>query len=190
MVPRRAATAASLGGPFVSRGELPAAETLSSGVNADVVTAAERALGAVVVLWNRAGRDLEVSLSPIQLQTIEIIARHGEVNLRGLASELDAIPSSASRLCDRMEAAGLIIREGALADRREVVLRLTEEGQALFAELSERRRSAVAEALAGMTSASQRCLIDALTEFGRLCEQPDVAQPDVAQTPIMRDRSA
>ncbi|WP_171064079.1 MarR family winged helix-turn-helix transcriptional regulator [Actinomadura soli] len=174
----------------MSPGELPAAETLHSGVNADVVTAAERALGAVVVLWNRAGRDLEVSLSPIQLQTIEIIARHGEVNLRGLASELDAIPSSASRLCDRMEAAGLVIREGALADRREVVLRLTEEGQALFAELSERRKSVVAEALAGMTSASQRCLIDALTEFGRLCEQPDAAQPDVVQPPIVRDRSA
>ncbi|WUI02768.1 MarR family transcriptional regulator [Spirillospora sp. NBC_00431] len=115
----------------MSRQELPAAEALSGGVNADVVTAAERALEAVVVLWNRAGRELGVSLSPIQLQTIEIIARHGEVNLRGLASELDAIPSSASRLCDRMEAAGLIIREGARADRREVVLRLTEEGRAL-----------------------------------------------------------
>lgn len=150
-----------------------------------VVTAAERALSAAVMLWNRTGRDLEISLSPIQLQTIEIIARQGEVNLRGLASELDAIPSSASRLCDRMEAAGLIIREVARADRREVVLRLSEEGRRLYVELSERRRSVVAQALAGMAPASQRSLIEALTEFGRLCEQRGAPRPRAVQ-----DRSA
>ncbi|WP_433336655.1 MarR family winged helix-turn-helix transcriptional regulator [Spirillospora sp. CA-294931] len=139
-----------------------------------VAEAAERALGAAVSLWNRAGQQLPASLSPIQLQTIEIIARNDGINLGGLAAELDAIPSSASRLCDRMEAAGLIVRESAPADRREVVLRLSDEGLRLFTELSRRRQEAVARVLAEMTPGSRRRLIDALAEFGRLCEEPDV----------------
>ncbi|GGP94496.1 DNA-binding MarR family transcriptional regulator [Actinomadura coerulea] len=137
----------------------------------DVAVAVERVLSSTALLWNRADQGLEPAISPIQLRAVEVIARFGRLNLGGLAEELGAIPSSTSRLCDRLEAAGLIARETARADRREIVLRLTDQGERLHAQLVRRRRAAVRDVLAQMSPASRARLLDALTEFGQASER-------------------
>ncbi|GAA2254075.1 MarR family transcriptional regulator [Actinomadura sp. NPDC048955] len=137
----------------------------------DVAAAVERVLSATALLWNRADQGLEPAISPIQLRAVEVIARFGRLNLGRLAEELGAIPSSTSRLCDRLEAAGLIVRETARVDRREIVLRLTDQGERLHAELVRRRRAAVRDVLAQMSPASRGRLLDALTEFGQAGER-------------------
>ncbi|MQY02058.1 MarR family winged helix-turn-helix transcriptional regulator [Actinomadura macrotermitis] len=135
----------------------------------ELAAAVEQAIATAVLAWNRAGQDVEVHVSPVQLRAIETIARHDRINLGGLAAELGVIPSSASRLCDRLEAAGLVVRESGPADRREIIVRLSHDGVRLCAALSRRRRAVVAEALAELSPASRARLLDSLTEFGRAC---------------------
>jgi DNA-binding MarR family transcriptional regulator len=145
----------------------------------DVAAAVERVVSTTALLWNRADQGIEPAVSPIQLRAVEVLARFGRLNLGGLAEELGAIPSSTSRLCDRLEAAGLIVREAARADRREIVLRLGEQGERLYAELVRRRRAAVREVLAHMSPASRGRLLDALTEFGQAGERRAHGGPHV-----------
>ncbi|TDD88503.1 MarR family transcriptional regulator [Actinomadura darangshiensis] len=152
----------------------PGGEPADEGTGAvpdDVAASVERVLSTTALLWNRADQGLEPAISPIQLRTVEVLARFGRLNLGGLADQLGAIPSSTSRLCDRLEAAGLIVRETARADRREIVLRLSDQGERLYAELVRRRRAAVREVLARMSPASRGRLLDALTEFGQAGER-------------------
>ncbi|QFG21150.1 MarR family winged helix-turn-helix transcriptional regulator [Actinomadura sp. WMMB 499] len=144
-------------------------------VPGDVTVAVERVLSNAALLWSRADQGLEPAVSPIQLRAVEAIARFGRLNLGGLADELGAIPSSTSRLCDRLEAAGLVVRETAPADRREIIVRLTEQGERLHGELTRRRRDAVHEVLEHMSPTSRGRLIDALTEFGLACERRESA---------------
>ena len=144
-------------------------------VPGDVTSAVEWALSTAALLWSRADQGLEPAVSPIQLRAVEAIARSGRLNLGGLADELGAIPSSTSRLCDRLEAAGLVVRETAPADRREIIVRLTDQGERLHAELTRRRRAAVGEVLEQLSPTSRGRLIDALAEFGRACERQESA---------------
>ncbi|GAA1808175.1 MarR family winged helix-turn-helix transcriptional regulator [Actinomadura chokoriensis] len=143
----------------------------AAGVPDDVTAAVERVLSTTAQLWSRAEQGLEPAISPIQLRAVEAISRFGRLNLGGLAEELGAIPSSTSRLCDRLEAAGLIVREPARADRREIIVRLSDQGEQLHAQLVRRRRAAVRDVLAHLSPASRARLIDALTEFGQACER-------------------
>jgi DNA-binding MarR family transcriptional regulator len=82
-----------------------------------------------------------------------------------LAEALDVVPSSASRLCDRLEATGLVRRVPDPRDRREVRLLLTPAAQRLLEELRERRRAALAEVLERMSPASRQELVHALVAF-------------------------
>lgn len=143
----------------------------AGGVPDDVAAAVERVLSTAALLWSRAEQGLEPAISPIQLRAVEAISRFGRLNLGGLAEELGAIPSSASRLCDRLEAAGLIVREPAREDRREIIVRLTDQGERLHTQLVRRRRTAVRDVLTHMSPTSRARLIDALTEFGQACER-------------------
>jgi len=149
-----------------SPGDEPAADG-AGGVPDDVAAAVERVLSTTALLWSRAEQGLEPAISPIQLRAVEAISRSGRLNLGGLAEELGAIPSSTSRLCDRLEAAGLIVREPAREDRREIIVRLSDQGEQLHAQLVRRRRAAVRDVLALMSPGSRARLIDALTDFGR-----------------------
>lgn len=158
--------------PGESPGESP------GDVPGDVTAAVERVLSTAVLLWNRADQGLEPAVSPIQLRAVEAIARFGRLNLGGLAEELGAIPSSTSRLCDRLEAAGLVVREAARADRREIIVRLTDQGERLHAELTRRRRAVVGEVLAELSPASRGRLLDALTDFGLACERRETGEAD------------
>ncbi|HZD65150.1 MAG TPA: hypothetical protein VE152_03535, partial [Acidimicrobiales bacterium] len=74
-------------------------------------------------------------------------------------------PPAASRLCDRMVAAGLVLRELNPANRREVTLRLSPDGTALLAELSARRREQLVGILRAMPPAGREALVSGLRAF-------------------------
>ncbi|HET9518845.1 MAG TPA: MarR family transcriptional regulator [Actinoplanes sp.] len=104
-------------------------------------------------------------IPPTQLRVLHVIAAHGRLNMNRLAELLDVVPSSATRLCDRMEAAGLVRRMPEAHDRREVRVVLTPTAQRLLDELRDRRRAALAEVLARMTPTTQAELARALAAF-------------------------
>ena len=69
------------------------------------------ALRPVLRLAARASAKATQRVSTSQLQALLVLQERGPMNLTALADELGAIPSSATRLCDRLVAADLITRE-------------------------------------------------------------------------------
>jgi DNA-binding MarR family transcriptional regulator len=128
------------------------------------VSTAERGLAALIELAERAVEKIGSSVPPAQLRALLIIDRAGSLNLNRLAAQVGASASATSRLCDRMELAGLLTRDRAEESRREIVLLLTESGRRLAGWVREQRRTALAEMLQAMTPEGRDALVRGLGE--------------------------
>jgi DNA-binding MarR family transcriptional regulator len=133
---------------------------------AEVEVAAE----ALVGIWAHVAESLDVRVSPTQLRALTAVGRYDELNLSQLAEALGALPSSASRLCDRLEAAGLLLRDTGRASRRAVSLRLTPEGEALLEQARTRRQELIAQVLDGMSPSGRDNLAQGLAAFQSAAE--------------------
>ncbi|WP_433826328.1 MarR family winged helix-turn-helix transcriptional regulator [Actinoplanes sp. CA-015351] len=129
---------------------------------ADAVEASVEALTAVL---ERARLALNPTVPPAQLRVLTIVAGNRHTNMSRLAEALDVVPSSASRLCDRLEATGLLRRVADPRDRREVRLLLTPAAGRLLTDLRERRRAALDEVLDRMPAAARQDLLRSLQAF-------------------------
>ena len=131
-------------------------------VGADVAAAAE----PLVQLWDRAVDEAVPRIPALQVRVLSVLAREGTMNVSGLARTVGIIASSASRLCDRLEAAGLLLREPDPDSRREVTVSLSPEGRRRLEDLAQTRRQDFAPVLARMSPSGREALIRGLTEFG------------------------
>jgi DNA-binding MarR family transcriptional regulator len=131
----------------------------------DLSTAVHDAAEALAVLWTRTAGGVAHQVSASQLRALISISRAGTTNLTQLAESLGAMLSSASRLCERLVAAGLIERRPAAANRHELALALTPEGERLLERLETQRRVDIAEILDRMTPAAQAQLLTGLEAF-------------------------
>lgn len=130
---------------------------------AHVAEAAE----AVVSSWTRASLGAPLRLPALQLEALLIVRRHPGMNLTGLAGEVGAAPPAVSRLCDRLEAAGLLRREPAPASRREIGLVLTAQGHGLIDALFARRYAIFRTVLSRMPKAEREELLAGLLAFSK-----------------------
>jgi DNA-binding MarR family transcriptional regulator len=108
---------------------------------------AEAGLSVLLEAWQRAIEELGAMIPPAQVRALLIIEATDDLNVTGLARLLGASPSATSRLCDRLAAAGLLVRLPAVASRREILLQLTESGQRLAAWIRGQRRAALIRVL-------------------------------------------
>ncbi|MBQ1026461.1 MarR family transcriptional regulator [Micromonospora sp. C95] len=131
----------------------------------DLTAAIDAAAEALVGVLDAAGQRLAVS--PTQLRVLSLLSVRPETNVNGLAELLDVVPSSASRLCDRLEAIGLVRRTVDTRDRREVRLVPTAAAEILLAEVRSRRHEAVRAVLDRMPARGRQDLLRALTAFGQ-----------------------
>ncbi|WBB49423.1 MarR family winged helix-turn-helix transcriptional regulator [Verrucosispora sp. WMMA2044] len=125
----------------------------------------DAAAGALLTVWDGARERTANRISTAQLRAVMLVERHDGINLRRLAAGLDMLLSSASRLCDRLVAAGMLEREPGRADRREISLHLTAEACRLLAELRDDRRQHLAAILADMTPEAREALLRGLRAF-------------------------
>jgi DNA-binding MarR family transcriptional regulator len=139
----------------------------------DVAAALESTVESLLSVLESARLAQSPAIPPTQLRVLTIVARNRHTNMNRLAEALDVVPSSASRLCDRLEAAGLLRRVPDPRDRREVRLLLTAAARRLLDELRERRRQALAEVLERMTPASRQSLVGALQAFDAAAARAD-----------------
>ncbi|WP_406069762.1 MarR family transcriptional regulator [Micromonospora sp. NBC_01638] len=136
----------------------------------DLAAAIDAAAEALIAVLDSASSRPQVP--PTQLRVLALISSRQETNVNGLAELLDVVPSSASRLCDRLEATGLLRRVADPRDRREVRLVPTAAALALLGELAERRQRAVQVVLDRMPARMQHDLLLALVAFARAATQP------------------
>ncbi|MFI8242421.1 MarR family winged helix-turn-helix transcriptional regulator [Streptomyces sp. NPDC085866] len=116
-------------------------------------------------LWSEAAQEATVRLSLHQLRALRALETAPKANLTGLAERMDIGLPTASRLCDRLEAAGMLERALHPHNRREVQLRLTGLGRRVLADVARRRAQALAEALAAMEPAERSALIRGMKAF-------------------------
>lgn len=128
---------------------------------------------ALLSAWDTARERATPRLSWPQLNALLVVERGEGVNLRGLAGQLNMILSSASRLCDRLVASGLMERVPGQVDRREIALYLTPSSRRLLNDLRESRRAMLGAVLDRMSEAGRSALIRGLTEFAAVAQEPD-----------------
>jgi DNA-binding MarR family transcriptional regulator len=133
-----------------------------------VAPAALEVIGLLEVLWN-TGRELTspAPVSSSQLRVLYILDRDRPVNLRALGEELGSAPSSASRMCDRLDALGYIERSAGTAGRRERELRLSARGREHLEDLRARREAALLDVIDAMPPAQRAALAAGLGGFRR-----------------------
>ena len=126
------------------------------------------------VLDHALGQALEpFGVTPTQYNVLRILRGAGEAGLcrREVRERMVTPVPDATRLLDRMEAAGWIERERAGEDRRFVTTRITAAGRALADRLDDPIRELHRRHLAGMSGEELQALIDALDRVRAGVEQ-------------------
>jgi len=137
--------------------------------------ALDDAAQALLACWDAAREQSTPRLSSPQLSALMVVEKDEGINLRGLAGRLRMILSSASRLCDRLVAAGLVERVPGRLDRREIALYLTPSSRQLLADLRAARLAMLGTVLDRMSPTGRAALIRGLTEFAAAAAEPDQA---------------
>jgi DNA-binding MarR family transcriptional regulator len=126
---------------------------------------------SLVSVWDASREAMADRVSGSQLRALLVVEQYDGINLRGLAGQLGVILSSASRLCDRLVAAGALERMPGRTDRREIALHLTSAGRSLLDKIRADRRGRLATVLAQMTPPARRALLDGLAAFEAVLAQ-------------------
>ncbi|WP_433312280.1 MarR family winged helix-turn-helix transcriptional regulator [Micromonospora sp. CA-269861] len=130
-----------------------------------MAAALDAAAAALLGIWESAREGTANRVSGAQLRAVMVVEQSDGINLRRLATRLDMLLSSASRLCDRLVAAGMLEREPGRFDRREISLHLTPEARRLVAELRADRQAQLDAVLAGMSREGRDALLRGMREF-------------------------
>lgn len=128
------------------------------------ITILERGVLVLVEALETALEELGSTVPPGQLRALLIIERIGRPCLSELADALGTSASATSRLCDRMQTAGLLERTAA-GDRRGIALALTASGRRLAEWVSRQRRDALRRLLGNMSPAGRDSLERGLREL-------------------------
>ncbi len=134
----------------------------------DLANATEALLIASRALVGVAARSIagvdEITLP--QYRALVVLMRPNTVTIGDLAVALDIHPSTATRLCDRLELKRLVRRRpGVSTDRRVTPVGLTPKGRRLVERVTEHRRRDIAVIVASMSSEERRNVIRSLTSF-------------------------
>lgn len=132
-----------------------------------------RTMTAIVA---RTLSEMERDITVPQLRVLVLLNSLGRMNLSAIAQHLDVNPSNASRTCDQLAGAGLVRRAADPADRRNVVLQLTDEGASLVADLMTGRRRLIDGVVARMSVKDQKALAQGLEAFSAAVEAAPVEE--------------
>lgn len=134
--------------------------------------AARRFLEVVPPLLHRLGSDLrEMDVDgTVTLQQFRIMVtlRHCPNSPSGLAALHEVSVPAVSRLVGTLVERGWVQRETDADDRRQLLLKLTEEGQAMCSLIAERGAEHLSELLAQLDEAELAGLEQALDGLGRV----------------------
>ncbi len=102
-----------------------------------------------------------------QFRALVVLASHPRLTVTELAAALDIHASTATRMCDRLVAKRLVLRQARPGDRRIVELRLAAGGRKLVDRVTERRREAIRSIVFRLPPGVSEAVIEALDAFGR-----------------------
>lgn len=105
-----------------------------------------------------------LGLTPGQGRALSMLERAGgPMRMAALAEALRVVPRSATGVVEGLEELGLVRRETDPANRRSVLVGLTDAGRGTLDELAEARRETAEELFGGLDPDEQRRLLALLT---------------------------
>src|SRR3954447_13509544 len=125
-----------------------------------VLAAARLFTGVSVRAADEAGQ-----LSAVQLRALTVLSGSDGSNLAALADEMGVAVSTASRLVDRLVAAGWVDRRPSDANRREISLSLTEAGTTVLTRYDDLRLGVLRERLDRLPAARRAAVVAALRDL-------------------------
>jgi DNA-binding MarR family transcriptional regulator len=128
---------------------------------------------------------MEENLSPSHLRALQSLDHLGGAKVTVLGEALGVPPSTASRISDRLTAAGLITREVAPDNRRATLLELTTAGRSVLSDLAGARARALERVTDAMNPEERDALLLGAEGFARayrtLDEATDEPAPEARQ---------
>ena len=110
-------------------------------------------------------------MTPTKLRALDVISEDSSIRIGELAERIGIDETTATRLVDRLEAAGVAERRSAAADRRVIVVGLTPAGVVLAREVAQRRQRFLCDVLTTLEP-------DERTELVRLTAKAAAALQD------------
>ena len=116
-----------------------------------------------------------------QYRTLVVLASRGPQRLVDLAGALGVTASTAGRMCDRLVRKQLVRRHRTRADRRSVLISLTQTGRQVVDQATARRKVAIADILDNMPPGQRSAVAEAFRTFAIAAgEVPDRQWPSAA----------
>jgi DNA-binding MarR family transcriptional regulator len=125
----------------------------------------ERATRGLLALNVSVLEHMEIRVGLEPLRALQSLDRRGPSMVGELGDDLGLVPSTASRLSDRLAEAGLITRRPAPNNRRSTLLELTDTGRAILDELVALRVRAFGEVADQMSNRDRAALLQGAHAF-------------------------
>lgn len=136
----------------------------------EVIRASRALLGIVAISTQDA---LERVTLP-QFRILVLLCAMGPQRVGALGEMLEVVPSTITRMVDRLERGAWVSRLLGPEDRREVTVKATDAGRALVLRVTAERASRIDRVLAAMTSDDRTDLARVLQRFSDIAGEPAV----------------
>ncbi|GAA3804388.1 MarR family winged helix-turn-helix transcriptional regulator [Streptomyces phyllanthi] len=162
---------------------MPEHKTPDSGVDdVDAVTRAVLTASRLLVAVSaRSLAEVEDRVTLPQFRMLVVLSTKGATKLVTLAEALQVAPSTAMRMIDRLIAAGLADRQTNPRNRRETLLRLTDDGRRIVTDVTDRRRAEIATIVERLAPQQRAAMVEALTAFNEAGGEPPAPAADDAE---------
>ena len=137
----------------------------SDDVGVDYLSRLERATRGLLALNVSVLERMEKRIGLAPLRALQSLDRLGPSLVTELGADLDLLPSTASRLSDRLAEAGYITRRISPTNRRATLLEMTDAGRAVLDELIELRIQAFGEVVRHLSEAERTALVRGTEAF-------------------------
>lgn len=114
----------------------------------------------------------DAGLTPTQLAALATLERSGPMAIGTLADEEQVGAPTATKIVDKLEAAGFVARTPDTADRRVTRVAVTPAGHTFLAALRARKTAWLSTRLADLTPAQLATVADAITVLDQLTAPP------------------
>ena len=139
----------------------------------ELVTAVLTASRVLVGVSARSLAEVEDTVTLTQFRTLVVLDNHEEINLNTLADLLSVTSSTAMRMINRLLTSGMVTRRDNPANRREVLLGVTDEGRRLVRQVTAKRREEITRIVAEMPETRRDELVMAMRAFAEAAHEPE-----------------
>jgi DNA-binding MarR family transcriptional regulator len=137
-----------------------------------VTTAVLTASRVLVAVAARSRGAVAETVTLPQFRLLVVLSTADAMKLATVADQLAVNASTALRMVERLETAGMVDRRVNPDNRREVLITLTESGREVVDQVTARRRDVLAAVVARMKPKERRQLVRAMSAFAEAAGEP------------------